>query len=95
MLCRSGPVGVSALESGAGIYTLRIAFGTNYCCYSRWLPAETADLRICEVTITTTGEHQIVVITDIPRRGRRGTESRPAFSMESASHSVNGQDSAV
>ncbi len=58
------PTGVASVP--AGTYTLRVFIGNEYCCYNRWLPAETDGLQGCEVSITTTGEDQTIEITDIP-----------------------------
>ncbi|MDH3705158.1 MAG: hypothetical protein OES57_03785 [Acidimicrobiia bacterium] len=58
------PTGVASVP--AGTYTLRVALGTDYCCYSRWVPADTPDLRLCDVEVTITGKDQTIEITDIP-----------------------------
>ena len=51
----------------AGSYVLRLVIGNDYCCYSRWVPALTPGLRLCEVEISTTGEDHVVEITGIPK----------------------------
>ncbi len=76
----SWPWATGVAHLPAGSYTLRLVVGTDFCCYSRWMPAETADLQLCEVDITTTGEDQTVRISEIPERGRCGTETEPAIS---------------
>jgi hypothetical protein len=67
------PWAFGVAEVPAGDYTLRLAIGTDFCCYSRWMPAETPDLRICDLRVTTTGEDQVIRITGIPLRGTCGS----------------------
>jgi hypothetical protein len=50
----------------AGDYALHLWVGKDCCCYGRWVPALTADLHGCEFPITTTGQNQIIRVTDIP-----------------------------
>ena len=64
----------------AGTYTLRLASGADYCCYSRWMPAATPGLRLCDVTVTTTGDDQVILITEIPELDRCGIDDEPAIS---------------
>lgn len=46
----------------AGEYSLQLWSGTDYCCYSRWMPAATPGLRGCEMTVKTTGHDQTIRI---------------------------------
>ena len=54
----------------AGDYSLQLWTGTDFCCYSRWTPAASPDLRGCELRVSTTGQNQTIYIKDIPRDGR-------------------------
>jgi len=65
-------------EIPAGDYTLWLWTGTNYCCYSRWMPADTPDLRGCEFRVSTSGEDQTIYIKDIPDGGPCTTDPATA-----------------
>jgi hypothetical protein len=65
-------------EIPAGDYTLWLWTGTDYCCYSRWTPADTPDLRGCEFRVSTNGEDQTIHIKDIPAGGPCTTDPATA-----------------
>jgi len=50
----------------AGDYSLWLFTGTDYCCYSRWMPAGSPGLRGCELRVSTTGQDQTIYVKDIP-----------------------------
>jgi hypothetical protein len=51
---------------GPGDYTLYVWSGTDYCCYSRWMPAETPNLRGCEYHLAATGTNTTIRIAGFP-----------------------------
>ena len=52
-----------------GDYSLWLWTGKDYCCYSRWMPAESPGLRGCELRVSTTGQDQTIYVKDIPDDG--------------------------
>lgn len=49
----------------AGTYQLQVWLGTDYCCYSRFVPAGTSGLVGCQTWVTTTGRAEVIEVTDI------------------------------
>ncbi len=56
----------------AGEYTLWLFLGRDYCCYSRWVPADTPDLRGCELSVTMAGQAQTIRVSEFPE-GEEGS----------------------
>ncbi len=53
----------------AGDYSLTLWTGKDYCCYSRWVPADSPGLRFCELSVSLTGHDQTIYIADVPAHG--------------------------
>lgn len=58
------PSGVAEIPPGD--YTLQLWVGKDFCCYNRWVPADTPGLRFCEVQVTITGQDQTIRVENIP-----------------------------
>ena len=64
------PRGVADVPPGD--YTLMLwAARDNFCCYSQWIPAQTAGLTGCQLRVTTTGEPQTVTIKGLSNNFER------------------------